>query len=64
MAQESSLSMDLDRMALALADPSLPMEKRVEFERQLEAIRLKKVALSGRSGASHAHNAGPLRRLG
>lgn len=48
MAQGKWLTREFDlleaQMALALAEPTLPMEKRLEFERRLEAIRLKTAA--------------------
>lgn len=45
MPQGKSSSRDFDALeaeiALALADPTLPMDKRREFEDRLEAIRAK-----------------------
>jgi hypothetical protein len=48
MVQGQWLSREFDlleaQMAMTLASPTLPMEKRIEFEQRMEAIRLKTVA--------------------
>jgi hypothetical protein len=56
MVQGQWLSREFDlleaQMAMTLASPILPMEKRVEFERRLESIRLKTAAQRSQTAAT------------